>query len=136
MITRRRTLATMTALATPALAGRAEAQADYPSKQINFILGFAPGGGADSSTRWIADYVREKWKVTTVVENRAGAGATIAAKAAGDSPLAVAALPADGDREDRVGIANVDRRPAVAGIAGMSAAEAAAIGAIVAGVVD
>ena len=79
MITRRRTLATAMALGAPGIVGQARAEEEYPSKQINFVLGFAPGGGADSSTRWIADYVREKWKVTTVVENRAGAGSTIAA---------------------------------------------------------
>lgn len=51
----------------------------FPSKQITVIVGFAPGGGGDISSRWIADYLRERWKVPVVIENRPGAGATIAA---------------------------------------------------------
>ena len=55
------------------------AQERYPAKQINIIVGFAAGGGGDISARFIADFLRERWKVPVVVENRPGAGATIAA---------------------------------------------------------
>ncbi|MFO1157479.1 MAG: tripartite tricarboxylate transporter substrate binding protein [Reyranellaceae bacterium] len=74
MITRRVALSGMAALA----AGTAEAQEEFPSKPVTILVGFAAGGGGDISARWIADYIREKWKVTAVVENRPGAGATIA----------------------------------------------------------
>ena len=57
----------------------AHAQERFPSKQVTIIVGFAPGGGGDISARFIADFLRERWKVPVVVENRAGAGATIAA---------------------------------------------------------
>ncbi|PHY05262.1 MAG: hypothetical protein CK528_14980 [Alcaligenaceae bacterium] len=50
----------------------------FPSKPITFIVGFAVGGGGDISTRWIAEFLRERWKVPVVVENKPGAGATIA----------------------------------------------------------
>ena len=60
-------------------AGRAVAQEAFPAKPITIIVGFAAGGGGDISARWIADYIRETWKVTAVVENKPGAGATIAA---------------------------------------------------------
>lgn len=73
-ITRRAALGGVTALA----ASRADAQEDFPSKPITIIVGFAAGGGTDISARWIADYIRETWKVTAVVENKPGAGATIA----------------------------------------------------------
>ena len=62
------------AAAAPALA-----QERFPSRQVTIIVGFAPGGGGDISARFIADYLRERWKVPVVVENRPGAGATIAA---------------------------------------------------------
>ena len=62
------------AAAAPALA-----QERFPSRQVTIIVGFAPGGGGDISARFIADTLRERWKVPVVVENRPGAGATIAA---------------------------------------------------------
>jgi tripartite-type tricarboxylate transporter receptor subunit TctC len=74
MISRRGALGGMAALA----AAPASAQEDFPSKQITILVGFAAGGGGDISARWIADYIREKWKVTAVVDNKPGAGATIA----------------------------------------------------------
>lgn len=74
MISRRGALGGMAAFA----AAPAAAQEDFPSKQITILVGFAAGGGGDISARWIADYIREKWKVTAVVDNKPGAGATIA----------------------------------------------------------
>ncbi len=62
-------------------AGPADAQEKFPSRQVTIIVGFAPGGGGDISSRWVAEYLRERWKVPVVVENRPGAGATIAAAA-------------------------------------------------------
>ena len=55
------------------------AQERFPSRQVTIIVGFAAGGGGDISARFIADFLRERWKVPVVVENRPGAGATIAA---------------------------------------------------------
>ena len=63
-------------LATAAAGG---AQERFPSRQVTIIVGFAPGGGGDISARFIAEFLRERWKVPVVVENRPGAGATIAA---------------------------------------------------------
>ena len=67
------------AVAWLAAAPPALAQERFPSRQVTIIVGFAPGGGGDISARFIADYLRERWKVPVVVENRPGAGATIAA---------------------------------------------------------
>jgi tripartite-type tricarboxylate transporter receptor subunit TctC len=57
----------------------ARSQDKFPSKPVTIIVGFAPGGGGDISARWMAEYLRERWKVPVVVENKPGAGATIAA---------------------------------------------------------
>lgn len=62
-----------------ALAAQAAAQEKFPARQVTIIVGFAPGGGGDISSRWIADFAKERWKVPVIVENRPGAGATIAA---------------------------------------------------------
>lgn len=58
---------------------QAQAPDKFPSKQVTIIVGFAPGGGGDISSRWIADFLRERWKVPVLVDNKPGAGATIAA---------------------------------------------------------
>lgn len=68
-------LGTVMLAATPG----AGAQERFPSRQVTILVGFAPGGGGDISARFIADFLRERWKVPVVVENRPGAGATIAA---------------------------------------------------------
>jgi tripartite-type tricarboxylate transporter receptor subunit TctC len=47
----------------------------FPSKQVAIIFGFAPGGGGDISSRWIADFLKERWKVPVLVDNKPGAGA-------------------------------------------------------------
>lgn len=50
----------------------------FPSRQVTILVGFAPGGGGDITSRWIANYLRERWKVPVIVENKPGAGSTIA----------------------------------------------------------
>jgi tripartite-type tricarboxylate transporter receptor subunit TctC len=55
------------------------AQAPFPAKPINMVVGFAPGGGTDTAARIIAKKLAENIGVNVVVENRAGAGGNIAA---------------------------------------------------------
>ena len=65
-------------LAGPLLA-RAAAPFPSPSAQVTMLVGFAPGGGGDSWMRWMAEFLRTRWNITVVVENKPGAGGTIAA---------------------------------------------------------
>jgi tripartite-type tricarboxylate transporter receptor subunit TctC len=58
--------------------GKASAQA-YPSRPVTLIVGFAPGGGTDTVARVMQKKLGEYLGQTVVVENRAGAGGTIAA---------------------------------------------------------
>ncbi len=52
----------------------------YPSRQITFIVAFAPGGVADTLARLIGKGLGERLQQTVVVENRGGAGGNIAAE--------------------------------------------------------
>jgi tripartite-type tricarboxylate transporter receptor subunit TctC len=70
-------------MAAVSLAARAQAPgdaaADYPSKPIRIVVGFTPGGGPDITARYIAQKLGEAWKQQVLVDNRPGAGGTLAA---------------------------------------------------------
>jgi tripartite-type tricarboxylate transporter receptor subunit TctC len=57
------------------------AAAQFPSKPITLIIGFAPGGPSDVMARILTKKMEEILKQPVVVENRAGAGGGIAATA-------------------------------------------------------
>ncbi len=61
-----------------AMAANASAQT-YPSRPVTVVVGFAPGGGTDTVARVMQRKLGEYLGQTIVVENRAGAGGTIAA---------------------------------------------------------
>ncbi len=59
------------------LFGSAQAQDFPPKKTVTMYVGFAAGGGADTSARIIAKKLGENIGQTVVVENRPGAGGNI-----------------------------------------------------------
>lgn len=60
------------------IAGGVLAQAPYPGRPINMVVGFAPGGGTDTASRIIAKKLGENLGQTVLVENKPGAGGNIA----------------------------------------------------------
>jgi tripartite-type tricarboxylate transporter receptor subunit TctC len=75
-------------LAASALCGNALAQG-YPDRPIKLIVPFAPGGATDILGRLLATALTEKLGQSVIVENKPGAGTSLAASA-------VARMPADG----------------------------------------
>ena len=66
-------------LGAPAFASSvALAQSDFPNKPIHFIVGFAPGGPSDIISRVISAKMGDELGQQVVVENRTGAGGTVA----------------------------------------------------------
>jgi tripartite-type tricarboxylate transporter receptor subunit TctC len=52
---------------------------DYPNRQVNFVVPFAPGGGTDILGRLVGQKLSERFGHPFVVENRPGAGTVTAA---------------------------------------------------------
>lgn len=86
-----RTLISLSTVLCAALCGigAVSAQEPFPTKSIRILVAFAPGGVADTVARLVGQKMAERLGQPVLVENRGGAGGSIASKA-------VAASPADG----------------------------------------
>ena len=78
---RRRTiLQAGAALALPiGWAGRASAQDAYPDKPVRIVVSYGPGGAIDVVARIVSEHMAKTLGQTVVVDNKPGAGSTIAA---------------------------------------------------------
>jgi len=83
----RRSFLRLAAGAATALALPRPADAlDYPTRPVKIVIGFAPGGPADIVARLIGQFLSEKLGQPFVLENRPGAGTTIATETVARSP--------------------------------------------------
>lgn len=75
------------ASATALTIGCAWAQAPaYPVKPVRMIIALAPGGGVDTTGRFLAQKLGEAWGQSVVADNRPGAGGSIAAELVAKAP--------------------------------------------------
>ncbi len=58
----------------------------YPSRAIRLVVGFAPGGAADTVARAYSEQISRALGQPVIIENRAGAGSSIAAENVAHSP--------------------------------------------------
>ena len=88
MMTRRFALTCFLALSVAGLTP-AYSQTAYPNKPVKFVVAFAPGGPADIIARLLGQRLSESIGQPVVIENRGGAGGSLASGI-------VAKVPADG----------------------------------------
>ena len=74
-----------TAVACPGVSHLAWAQA-YPSQPLRWVVGFPPGGGADTVSRIMARWLSEQLGQPVVIENKPGASTNISVQAVVNSP--------------------------------------------------
>src|SRR5262245_26925052 len=55
--------------------------ADYPSRPVQMVVGFAAGGGTDLVARLLCDWLTQHLGQRFVIENRTGMGGNLAAQA-------------------------------------------------------
>jgi tripartite-type tricarboxylate transporter receptor subunit TctC len=65
---------------------QAESAASYPAKPVRLFVPYGPGGVGDLTVRVLAQTLGESLKQRFVIENRPGAGGTIAMKSVLDAP--------------------------------------------------
>tara|TARA_R110000787_G_scaffold262422_5_gene367946 strand:- start:7060 stop:8058 length:999 start_codon:yes stop_codon:yes gene_type:complete len=73
------------AIAAASILGGTVAQAEYPDKPVQLMVGFSAGGGVDTYGRTLANLIQEELGQPMVVVNKPGAAGMIAAKGTADS---------------------------------------------------
>jgi tripartite-type tricarboxylate transporter receptor subunit TctC len=56
----------------------AQTQQKFPSRSVRMVVGFSPGSATDITARMVAPKLSEMWGQPVVIENRSGAGSTLA----------------------------------------------------------
>jgi tripartite-type tricarboxylate transporter receptor subunit TctC len=82
----RAAMAGIVCLAGLAAGAAPSSAADYPSRPVHWMIGFAPGGPVDIVARIMSQWLSERLGQQFIVENRTGSGGNIATAAAISSP--------------------------------------------------
>ena len=80
MLNRKYATVAASALAALIMAGPSQA-ADFPTKPVTIVIGFAPGGGTDAVLRAVAEPLAQSLGQAVLVQNKPGAGGGVAAMA-------------------------------------------------------
>src|SRR6266496_4708064 len=80
-LTRRQLLQGSAGVALFGATAPASAQAAYPARPVKVVIPYPPAGGADTVGRLLFQKLGEMWGAQFVIDNRGGAGGTIAAAA-------------------------------------------------------
>ncbi|WP_158639161.1 Bug family tripartite tricarboxylate transporter substrate binding protein [Elioraea rosea] len=83
---RRRTLLAAAAAASIPVRAHAQGAGAWPNGPIRFVVPFAPGGTTDIMARLVGERLQARLGVPVVVENRAGAGATVGSQMVASAP--------------------------------------------------
>jgi tripartite-type tricarboxylate transporter receptor subunit TctC len=75
----------LSAVALPAVSRTTTAQS-YPGRSVRMIVGFPPGGSADTTARIMCQWLSEHLGQPFIIENRPGAASNIATEAAVRAP--------------------------------------------------
>src|SRR6266852_2271395 len=78
---RRAFMSLVSGLVVSSFAPRPTAAQAYPVRPVTLVIPFPPGGGNDALGRMVADKMSKSLGQQVVVENRGGAGGTIATRA-------------------------------------------------------
>ncbi len=78
-MTTRRLFTTLSLLAFAAIASTAQAQSDWPKQSIKLVVPFTAGSGTDIIARAVGERLSAALGQPVVVENKPGAGGTVAA---------------------------------------------------------
>src|SRR5262249_58777349 len=73
------------AAALPAISRFAWAQV-YPTRPVRWIVGFPPGGGADTVARIAGQWLSDRLGQPVIIENKPGGGTNISVQAVVNSP--------------------------------------------------
>ncbi|HYH42778.1 MAG TPA: tripartite tricarboxylate transporter substrate-binding protein, partial [Burkholderiales bacterium] len=78
MLALHRTIIAIVAGFSAALPVHAQTSQNYPTRSVRFVVGFSPGSATDFTARMFGQKLSELWGQPVVIENRSGAGSTLA----------------------------------------------------------
>jgi tripartite-type tricarboxylate transporter receptor subunit TctC len=58
----------------------------FPSKPVRIMVGYAPGGGVDTTARMVGQALGDLWGTPVIIENRPGAAGNLATEATAKAP--------------------------------------------------